>query len=194
MNIVINNISNAWSAVVSAARTTINKDAGSGKEPSTEWKRRMLFSEHSPIRKIAVDWTWEGLKSWISVHFVRHKYGVEHYVSTQRDDRTGIDRNKSPQDTPVNHNAVANATAIINISRKRLCKKAHPETRAAWGEFLQALTVAEPELVSVCVPECVYRNGICPEHQTCGFNFTKEFDAMREAYVAQHKSQVRNIS
>lgn len=189
MNVKVNWLSDTWAQVLDAARNTINKPA-KGKEPSSDWKRKILFSEHSPIRKINIDWTWEGIKSWISVHFVRHKIGIDHFVSTQRNDRGNPDRDLSPQATPVNHNAKANASAIMFISRKRLCKMAHPETREAWKDFLLELEKVEPELVSVCVPECVYRNGICPEFKSCGYNFTKDFEQAREIYIQQHKDQV----
>lgn len=164
----------SWKKVLRVARGTVNKE-DSNKEPSSDWKRKMLLAEHSPIRLIKVSYLWQGMKSWISVHFVRHKFGIEHFVSTQRSDRTNIDRDKSPQDTPVNHAFEANAQAIINISRKRLCIQAHKETRGKWIEFLDdEVKVSEPELYSVCVRECIYR-GFCPEMKCCGYVETKDF-------------------
>ena len=163
-------IRGTWREVGDAARTTVNMTPGT-KEPSPRWKRRILLAEHSPIRQLMIKWKWS-IKSWISVHFVRHKIGIEHYVSTQRDDRrTDQDgsRDSAAQSTRVTHECIANAQAIINISRKRLCMQAHAETREAWREMLKELKVKEPELVSVCVPECVYR-GFCPEMKCCGFS------------------------
>lgn len=122
-----------WPKVKQAARTTISKE-GEGIYPSDSWKKAILLSEHSPIRKIRFAWKWIDLKSWVSVHFVRHKIGIEHWVSTQRVDRTGVNRDKSPQDTPVCHECEADAQALINISRRRLCSQASPETRGAWKE------------------------------------------------------------
>ena len=127
-----------WRDVADAARTTINRAAGAG-EPSSAWKKRMLLAEHSPIRQLVFRWKWVGLKSWVSVHLVRHKFGIDHFVSTQRSDRTGVDRDASRQDTPVTHECIANAQAILSISRKRLCRQASPETRAAWGQVVEAL-------------------------------------------------------
>ena len=63
------------------------------------------------------------------MHFVRHKHGIEHWISTRRTDRTGIDRNELRQDELVTHEFEANAQAIINISRKRMCFQASKETR-----------------------------------------------------------------
>ena len=67
---------------------------------------------------------------------------------------------------PVSHLCSANADAIINISRKRLCKKSSKETIIAWQLFLDALSKIEPEIVNACKPECQYRNG-CQEMTPC---------------------------
>jgi hypothetical protein len=170
----------AWTDVKRAARTTINKP-GSGEYPSDEWKKTILLAEHSPIRKIRFSWKWESLKSWISVHFVRHKFGVEHWVTTQRTDRTGVDRDHSPQDTPVSHECEANAQALIFISRRRLCNQAAKETRAAWIEVKNEIAKVDPILASVMVPECVYR-GFCPEFKTCGYVNTPEYQTALNEY------------
>lgn len=172
----------SWREVADAARTTVNMEPGT-KEPSSKWKKNILLAEHSPIRQLMVKWKWN-IKSWISVHFVRHKIGIEHYVSTQREDRNneGInDRDIATQGTMVAHECIANAQAIINISRKRLCYQAHKETREVWKELLSELAKTEPELVSVCVPECVYR-GFCPEMKGCGFSEASGFNKLLEDY------------
>jgi hypothetical protein len=115
------------------------------------------------------------------VHFVRHKFGIEHWVTTQRADRTGIDRDKSPQDTPVSHECEANAQALIFISRRRLCNQASAETRAAWLEVKDEVRKVDPVLASVMVPECVYR-GFCPEFRSCGFADTEKYRQMLAEY------------
>lgn len=162
-----------WPKVKQAARTTVHKQ-GEGAYPSPKWKKTILLAEHSPIRKIRFAWRWDGLKSWVSVHFVRHKIGIEHWVSTQRSDRTGVNRDSSPQSALVLHECEADAQALINISRKRLCKQASEETRKAWLEVKAAVAEKDPVLASVMVPECVYR-GFCPEFVTCGYAGTKEW-------------------
>ena len=169
-----------WPKVKRAARTTIHRD-DEGTYPSEKWKKTILLAEHSPIRKIRFSWRWERLKSWVSVHFVRHKFGIEHWVSTQRSDRTGVDRDKSPQDTPVNHECEANAQALIFISRRRLCSQASPETREAWKEVKEKITQVDPMLGSVMVPECIYR-GFCPEFQSCGYVDTEAYQEALSAY------------
>lgn len=162
-----------WRDVADAARETIGMEAGTT-EPVSTWKRRMLLAEHSPIRAISVVARWIDLTYWVSVHFVRHKVGIEHWVESQRSDRTGILRDDLPQGSLVNHRFEANMQAIIAISRKRLCNKASPETRIAWRAFLYAMRDQLPELYDVCVPDCIYR-GKCFEYKPCVFDDTKVF-------------------
>lgn len=169
-----------WGKVKRAARTTINRE-GEGQYPTDEWKKSILLAEHSPIRKIKFSWKWTGLKSWVSVHFVRHKIGIEHWVRTQRTDRTGVNRDELPQGSLVEHECEADAQALINISRKRLCNQASQETREAWKEVIEELKLHDPAVASVCVPECVYR-GFCPEMHSCGYVNTDAYKAALAAY------------
>lgn len=179
-----------WPKVKRAARTTISK-RGEGVYPSDAWKKTILLAEHSPIRRIRFSWAWQGLKSWVSVHFVRHKHGIEHWVSTQRTDRTGINRNSKYQDAPVNHECEANAQALIFISRRRLCSQASPETRAAWQEVKAEVAKADPVLASVMVPECVYR-GFCPEFKSCGYAETEAFERALKEYRSKEVARNEN--
>lgn len=169
-----------WPKVKRAARTTISRE-GEGAYPTDAWKKRILLAEHSPIRKIKFSWKWKNLKSWVSVHFVRHWVGILHWVSTQRTDRTGVDRDKSPQDTRVFHECEANAQALINISRRRLCAQASAETRAAWKEIKAEVEKVDHVLASVMVPECIYR-GFCPEFYCCGYVNTEAYREALEKY------------
>lgn len=182
-------IKGEWSDVLNSARTTINKE-GINKDPSSLWKKQILLAEHSPIRQIIIKAKWKNLKSWISVHLVRHWLGIVHWVRTQRTDRTGVDRDELLQSNLIEHEIEANAQSIINISRKRLCNGAHKETKEAWISFLETIKNTEPEIYSVSVPECVYRNGICPEFKTCGFNKSEDFDKLRLEYIKGIEHQV----
>ncbi len=173
-------VKGTWREVADAARTTIRREEGTG-EPSSKWKKRILLAEHSPIRKLSFNWKWLDLPYWVSVHFVRHKFGIEHFVSSQRTDRTGEDRTAKTQDAPVMHECFANAQAVMFISRRRLCAQASPETRAAWRLVVDEIAKVEPELASCCVPECVYR-GFCPEFKSCGFVNTPAFQEMVKRY------------
>jgi len=182
-------IKGTWREVANSANTTIGKEAGV-REISSLWKKRMLLCEHSPIRQIIVKAKWIGIKYWASVHIVRHWLGIVHWVQSQRPDRLIKDaqnRDKAPQDTPVNHEFEANAQAMINISRKRLCKMAMPDTRVAWEEVIKVLHNIEPEVSNACVPDCIYR-GYCYEFKTCGFYKTEDYKNWLEKY----RENIRN--
>lgn len=170
-----------WQAVKDATMNTVGRDTG--KYPDEQWKLRLLRAEHSPIRKLVFSWRWADLPYWVSVHFVRHKIGIEHFVKTQRSDRTGIDRNAMPQGAFVTHECTANAQALITISRKRLCTAAAPETRQAWQLIKDAVAQSEPALAHCMVRECVYR-GFCPEMFPCGYTKTEAFQRERNAYLS----------
>lgn len=179
-----------WQDVKDATMNTINKNTG--KYPESDWKRKLLMSEHSPIRKIKMAWRWLGIKSWVSVHIVRHWLGIEHFVGTRRTDRTGTDRNALRQDELVNHECEANAQALINISRRRLCFCASPETREAWQQVKDYVATKEPELAQCMVKECVYRNGLCPEMFSCGYNKSLKFEKELKEYTSFLSDQINN--
>jgi hypothetical protein len=180
MNCKLLKIKGTWRDIADSANTTINKEAGN-KEPSSIWKRRMLLAEHSPIRQLIIKSKWYHLKYWVSVHLVRHWLGIIHWVRTQRTDRTGVERDNIPQGALVEHEIEANAQAIINISRKRMCKCASEETRQAWTLFLDTFRETEPELYSVCVPDCIYR-GYCYEFKSCKYYNSTHYKMWLEEY------------
>ena len=181
MKVKILSESNNWIAIKDAAMTTVGKESGTW--PSSKWKRTILLAEHSPIRLLVINWKWTDLLSWVSVHFVRHKFGIEHFVKSQRTDRTGVDRNTLTQSELISHECSANAQALIFISRKRLCNMAAKETREAWTALKDAVKAFEPELASVMVRECVYRNGLCHEFYSCGYNKTEAFKIEMDQYI-----------
>ena len=76
---------------------------------------------------------------------------------------------------------VANAQAIITISRKRLCNCADKDTVKAWNMALEELNKINPTLVSCCVADCVYR-GHCMEHTSCNYHKTFAFKEELEMY------------
>lgn len=157
-----------WSLALRLARGTMGKESN-GKEPTSEWKRKILLARHSPIQAVFYCIKMVDIPYWVSVHLVRHKVGVDHWVRSQRSDRTGIARDDLPQGAPVVHEMVANAQAILAISRKRLCMQASPETREVWRKVVEALRQAgEVELADACQPECVVCGGTCPELMSCG--------------------------
>ena len=153
-----------WQEVVDDCRATVAKPP-LGHEPSGEWKTNILIAEHEPIRDIWIKWKWRGIKYWIAMHWKTHIWPSR--VNTQRSDRTGVERDKKPQDAPVDFTGDANAQHLIDTMRKRLCGCASKETREYAEDFKAALWDVQPELSDVLVPNCVYRCG-CPEMRSCG--------------------------
>jgi hypothetical protein len=137
------------------------------KQPTEKWLKELLVAEHSPIREL-----WFGIKMeipyWVSVHFVRHHIGVNHYVQTQRNDRqTKYDRNEAPQGQVVSHIMSVNAQELIFMAHKRLCKQASEETRHVMKEIVRQVIEVAPYMKDVLVPLCQYRNGKCTEMFSC---------------------------
>lgn len=170
-----------WNRVLNAARRTIGK-APLTKEPSDSWKAKMLLAEHSPIRLLEFDWSWFDIRQWVTAHLVRHHEGCEKFVHTQRGDRRAIlkeynvdSRDELPQGALNSMDMTANAQALINISRKRLCSCASVETRIAWQQVKEAIKEIDPVMASKMVPECIYR-GFCPEFMNpCGYANTRNY-------------------
>lgn len=157
-----------WKKIKSACMTTISKEAGD-KEPSHEWKRKLLLAEHSPIRRGTISWKWESIPYAISTHFVRHHEGVEKWVGTSRADRTELkDRSQRSQMDCVPMEMEANIQALINISAKRLCLCADPTTISYWKSVLKEIKQYDEDIYWACVPQCI-RCGGCPEYKSCGF-------------------------
>ena len=199
---MINKLLNDWTRVKNHCRTTVGKNFTEN-EPGSEFKKKLLLSEHSPIRLLQVDWSWKGIKSWVATHWTRHKW--ECFVSTQRDDRTTTvnkthqSRDKAPQDTPVNFDGYANAQNLIDTFRKRLCFCASAETRKLAEDLKIELHKLEPEWADVLVPNCLYRCG-CPEFDTCGYwkkfikdhpevditDIQKRYDAYNKYFYEKH--------
>lgn len=153
-----------WQEIVDDCRSTVGKPP-LGKEPGSKFKLGILIAEHSPIRDISFKWRWNDIKSWIATHWVRHMW--ECFVQTQRSDRTGIDRDKLPQDALVTFTGEANIQHLIDTMRKRLCYQAADETREYAEDLKAAVTEMYAEIGMVLVPNCIYRAG-CPEMQCCG--------------------------
>lgn len=138
------------------------------KEPTLEWLEKLVEAEHSPIREL-----WFGIKMeipyWVSVHFVRHHIGVNHYVQTQRDDRTNnpIPRSQKGQGELVSHIMSINAQELIQMAHKRLCNQASKETREVMQLIVKEVIKVTPYMKNVLVPLCAYRNGKCTEMFSC---------------------------
>lgn len=161
-----NYIIDDWKRVKNHCRTTDNKDFTEN-EPTSEFKRKLLISEHSPIRLLEFDWSWKSIYYWVSTEWSRHKF--EKFISSQRDDRLkdDIPRGEKPQNALVNFDGYANMQNLIDAWRKRLCRQATDEARELAENFKTVLNATHPDESSVLVPNCIYRFG-CPEFKPCG--------------------------
>jgi hypothetical protein len=160
-------LSETWRRVKNHCRTTDNKDF-TEKNPTDTFKRKLLMSEHTPIRLLEFDWSWKGIPYWLSTEMSRHRW--EKFISSQRDDRLIDDtpRAEKPQGALVNYDGYANMQSLVDVARKRLCYKATAEARGLMEDFKLSLFdegfIDESEIL---VPNCIYRGG-CPEFKSCG--------------------------
>ena len=128
--------------------------------------KRMYRCEHSPMRTQLFWIEMLDIPTFVSVHLVRHKIGVEHFVMSNRDDRGGDDR--VDRLSPVNHAMLINAQSLVNLARKRLCSKSHVETMRVMEAIRTAIAGVDPDLAACLIAECDYRGGVCHEVQPCG--------------------------
>lgn len=175
MQIQITNFYVDWLKIKSACMTTISKQAG--KEPNSDWKRKLLICEHSPIRRSLISWKWEEIPYCISTHFARHHEGCEKFIGTSRADRTEVkDRSQRTQMDFVPMEMDANIQALINISAKRLCSCADPLTTKYWKAVLEAIKEYDEDVYWACVPQCIRCGGCVEPFSNCKFydNFAKD--------------------
>jgi len=171
-----------WKDVLNAARFTQRKEL-LDKEPSIEFKKKIIKAEHSPLRCLMFNIDLYDIPYYSMGHLVRHIH-AQPFVSTSRPD---IDENMLPREEqkktdPVNMRLFLNAQEIINISRVRLCSKAEAPTRRIWRQVIEELRKTEPELANACVPNCFYR-GFCPEIESCGLANTETFSLAVNDYI-----------
>ena len=167
MKTVFNWIGSDWKRVKNHCRTTDNKDFTENEATET-FKKKLLISEHTPIRLLEFDWSWKSIYYWLSTEWSRHKF--EKFISTQRDDRVkgDISRNDKPQGALVNFDGYANMQNLIDGWRKRLCGTATDDARELAEDFKIELHKTHPLESNVLVPNCIYRAG-CPEFDCCGY-------------------------
>ena len=174
MKTTIKNFNVNWLDIKNACRQTVSM-GDSKLEPTSEWKRKLLICRHSPLRIGSVLWKSEDVPFYVMGHIVRHNVGCTPFVSTSREDRTGIPRNERKQTDFVDMQMIANIEALINISERRLCTCADPTTRKYWEAVLEAVKEYDEDIYFACVPQCV-RCGACVEpFSECTFydNFSK---------------------
>lgn len=153
-----------WMEVKKRALVTIGKKAVN--PPDLEWKKAMLKARHSPIRRLFFSFYIE-CPYWVSVHLSRHIH-AQPYIKSQRNDRQNeYDRNDAPQSQIVSMIWDMNAEELMNVSSKRLCKKASKETREVVKMMCDLVKEQFPEFDGLLVPSCVRDGGICYEINSC---------------------------
>lgn len=171
-----------WKRALNAARRTVGKKP-LDKEPSNTWKAKQLLSEHSPIKLVEYTIQFDDLRQWVGVHILRHEHTLP-FIHTQREDRRELEcsRDELPQGSPNDQDFTVNAQTLINISRKRLCSTASPETREAWKMVREKIREIDPVLADKMVPNCVY-SGFCREcDKCCGYVNTEQYQEELKRY------------
>ena len=171
-----------WREVRHRSRTTVGKD-DLDKPVSDEFKRTALISQHSPIRELRFAVSMKNIPTYVAQQYSRHRISIEgstdflaedvnphdceHYVRTQRTDRTGHER--PGQDAPVNYDFTTNAQGLIDMSKKRLCAAADPMARNIWKILKSEVALIEPVLAELMAQPCVWY-GFCNELRVkCGY-------------------------
>lgn len=168
MKTTIKNFNVNWLDIKNACRQTVSM-GDSKLEPTSEWKRKLLICRHSPLRIGSVLWKSEDVPFYVMGHIVRHNVGCTPFVSTSREDRTGIPRNERKQTDFVNMQMTANIEALINISERRLCTCADPTTRKYWEAVLEAVKEYDEDIYFACVPQCVRCGGCVEPFSECNY-------------------------
>lgn len=160
--------------MIPVLRVTTGKDIRTKKMPSLELWYKMILSEHSSHRAVKYRVTIEDMPYYAHVHLVRHHVGVEPHVFSQRDDggvETVTERDNLPQGAYVNMILDLNVQSIINISRQRLCFKAHKVLRDFVNGLKKSLQKSDNYdkiLASLLMRPCQWYPGICKEPTSCG--------------------------
>lgn len=163
-----------WNSIKRACMRTIGKEAGD-KEPSHEWKRKLLVCQHSPIRKGIVTWKWNEIEYFSMAHFARHHVGITPYVETSRSDRTNIPREERKQTDKVSMEMDANIQALIDMASRRLCNQADKTTIGYMQDLVSAIKEYDEDIAWALVPSCVRYGGCNEPFGNCTFydNFSK---------------------
>lgn len=151
-----------------ALATTVGKEF-----QSTATLDQIYTWMHSPIRTQIFEVFLEDIPTFVSVHLVRHVTIVP-FVTSKRTDRGG--NGTEDRNSPVDMRFWANAEALINMARKRLCYKASKETKEIMGHICSEIYSIDPDLAAHMVPNCVAQGGYCREPKPCGNYKVKRYD------------------
>ncbi len=161
MKTVIKEFNVNWLTIKNACRQTVSM-GDSSIEPTEEWKKKLLICRHSPLRIGTVLWKSEDVPFYVMGHIVRHSIGCTPFVSTSREDRTGVAREERKQTDSVELQMIANIESLMNISERRLCTCSDPQTIKYWNTVVEAIREYDEAIAWALVPQCI-RHGACVE-------------------------------
>lgn len=102
-------------------------------------------------------------------------------------------KNRSGRNALTNLSILVNAQSLIDMAKLRLCNMASPETRQVFSAIKEKINEIDPELASMMVRKCVYRNGLCGEPRCCGFQSTSIFKKEQENYLNHFTQKQRGL-
>jgi len=160
--------------------------------------KKWLASEHSPIRDLIFKIDFYGIKNYVAAHLKTYNRDVISNIteSNRRDYAAKYGKQVSDdRETPTNHHMMLNAAAMIKISRDRICNEASVDTIKVWRAVREEVRKINPEMALFMVPECVYRNGLCPHfHSKCHYfntnKFKEELEIYKQSFRYEGKGQV----
>lgn len=92
-----------------------------------------------------------------------------------------------------NLSILVNAQSLIDMAKLRLCNMASPETIKVFSAIKEKINEIDPELASMMVRKCVYRNGLCGEPKCCGFTLTPTFHKEMVLYLENFTNKQQGI-
>lgn len=156
-----------WMNIKNLCRQTISM-GDSSKEPTQEWKRKLLIARHSPLRAGTVQWQWPEIPFYVMGHFVRHVHAIP-FVGTSRSDRTGVPREERKQTDDVTMQMIANVEELQHIAEKRLCYQADKTTREYAEDLKKTIRQYDEDVAWSLVPSCVRCGGCIEKFGNCQF-------------------------
>jgi len=136
-----------WDVANYCARKTQNPEAKfiEGKEPSLDFKKRLLLSDHSPLREVRLLIEMD-LMNKTQNHVVRHNVGVQWFVSTLRSDIVDSDDLKVHRQTERSLAFSINLSALVGIIRKRTCRVSEDATVRLFQKLTEKVIKLDPKL------------------------------------------------
>ena len=162
MKVIIQQMPNYFNSFIKAAEITSGKKMV---KISNDNIIKILDAEHSLAETLIFEITLIDIPTFVSTHLVRHRVGVTHFVSSNRNAKFEVTRN-----TLVNHMMIINFQALRNMAKKRLCGRASKETREVMQAIKEEISNINPlmkRISELLQPMCEYRGGKCPELKPC---------------------------